>query len=288
MRNPYLVGIFWSLCACGVSALNDLSSKVSGAHLDGTNVLFFRFFFSLLFLLPFVLKNPQRFATKHFFVHGARGAIFALAMLPWCYGLIQLPLALVTTIGFTTPLFVTALSSLILKEKVGWQRVLAMVMGFIGVMISVGFSCAGMNGFVGLALLATFLFAVLDVVNKRLLVLQEGVGPMMLFSSLWATVLTAPLVVWNWHTPTCKEFGLLLLLGMGCNCILWCLLKASSSCELSALQPWRYTELLFSCGLSVLFLGQWPTLHVLAGAAIIIPATLYLSSRYELKRERTE
>ncbi len=81
----------------------------------------------------------------------------------------------------------------------------------MGIVISVGLDGAllNMNPLVGLAVLATFLFAVLDVVNKRLLVVNEGIWPMVFFSSLWTTIFTLPLVVLNWQTPTLSEMGIL-------------------------------------------------------------------------------
>ena len=285
MQNKYLWGVFWSISACLISALNDLISKLSGSHLGGIQVLFFRFFFSTLFLLPLVIKNPQKFETRHLKIHGLRGGLFALAMLPWCYGLIQLPLPLVTTISFTTPLFVTIMAQIILKESVGWRRLMATLIGFAGIVVSTGFTYKGINGVVGLALLATFLFAVLDIVNKRLLTLHEGIESMMFFSALWTTVLMLPLVIYHWQIPAWADLGLLALLGLGANGLLGCLLKASACCDLSALQPLRYTEFIFSSLLSVLVFGQWPTMDVLLGIALIVPATLYLG-HHELKLEK--
>ena len=162
---------------------------------------------------------------------------------------------------------------------------MATLIGFVGIMVSTGFAYKGVNGVVGLALLATLLFAVLDIVNKRLLTLNEGIEPMMFFSALWTTLLMLPFVIYQWQTPTWSDLGLLAILGLGANGLLGCLLKASASCDLSALQPLRYTEFIFSCLLSILVFGQWPTIEVLLGISLIIPATLYLS-HHELKLEK--
>jgi S-adenosylmethionine uptake transporter len=208
-------------------------------------------------------------------------------MLPWCYGLIALPMPLVTAISFTTPLFVTLLAQIFLKESVGCHRLAATSLGFVGIIISVGLDGAllNMNPLVGLAVLATFLFAVLDVVNKRLLVVNEGIWPMVFFSSVWTTILTLPLVVLQWQTPTLSEMAILAVLGGGGNLLLWALLKASDSCDLSALQPFRYVEFLFSCALSIVVFHQWPDTNVLVGMALLVPSTLYLT-RHELRLER--
>jgi S-adenosylmethionine uptake transporter len=287
MKTGYLRGVLWILVMCFVSASNDMICKLSGVRLSGVSVLFFRFLWSSILLLPWVMARPKQFATQHLKIHAVRGGLFAIAMLPWCYGLIALPMPLVTAISFTTPLFVTILAQIFLKESVGWHRLSATLLGFIGIIVSVGLdtSLFHMNSLVWLALVATFLFAVLDVVNKRLLVVQEGIWPMVFFSSIWTTVFTFPLVILNWQTPTISEMMILALLGGGGNLLLWALLKASDSCDLSALQPFRYVEFLFSCALSIIVFHQWPDTNVLIGMAFLVPSTLYLS-HHELRLER--
>lgn len=285
MPQSYVRGAFWSLTACFVSVLNDTLCKKSGMQLSAIHVLFFRFLFSTLTLVPFFIAHPRFFMTKNIGVHAIRGGLFALAMVPWCCGLIQLPLPLVTMIGFTTPLFVTFFARIFLKEPVGWQRILATTVGFMGIITSIGFSLQGATNMVGLALLATSLFATLDIMNKRLLVLNEGMGPMMFFSALWTTVFISPFALWQWPVLSLDLLYPLFFLGIGANLFLWCLLKASASCDLSALQPLRYSEFIFSCLMSVIVFQQWPTQEVLMGIVLIIPATLYLS-HHEIKLER--
>ena len=287
MSNRYQLGALWSLSACLISALNDLACKLSGAELSGVNVLFFRFLFTALFFIPFIVINPKKYSTKHFWTHGLRGGLFALGMVPWCCGLIALPLPMVTTISFTTPIFITLLAGIFLKERLGWQRLLATGVGFIGITISAQFHFTGaLNLMAGLAIVATFLFAILDIVNKRLLILNEGIQPLMFYSALWTTVWTFPFALYFWQKPSVKELGLLALLGLGGNCLLGCILKSLSYCEVSSLQPLRYSEFIFSSVLSVLFFQKWPTLSDITGILIIIPCTLYLV-HHEFRLDRS-
>jgi S-adenosylmethionine uptake transporter len=280
------MGVLWSLSACMISALNDLVCKLSGANLSGINVLFFRFLFSALFFVPLVLKDPKKFATRHFWTHGLRGGLFALAMVPWCCGLIQLPLPTVTTISFTTPIFITVLAGLFLKERLGWQRIVATCVGFVGIMISARFDFYNtFNSMAGLAILATLLFAILDIVNKRLLILKEGIEPLMLYSAIWTTLWTLPFALFYWKTPSIAEWALLIGLGFGGNFLLGCILKSLSYCDVSALQPLRYSEFIFSSILSILVFNKWPTLSDAMGMSLIIPCTLYLV-HHEFQLER--
>lgn len=281
----FLVGVFWIMGVCLVSAVNDVLFKKLGAHLQGINVLFFRFLGSALSLLPFILNQPKALRCIHWKTHALRGFLFALAMIPWSYGLIDLPLPLMTTISFTTPIFVTLLAAIWLKEKVGWQRLVATLLGFIGILASTGFSFTGMDPMLGVALLATFLFAVLDIVNKTLLKAQESILSMMFFSSCWTTFFVFPLSLFQWQWPALQDLGFLFALGLGANALLGCLLKASASYDLSALQPFRYTEFLISCLFSFVLFHEAPTAHVFWGMALILPSTLYLSV-YEMRKKK--
>lgn len=285
--SPYARGVSWSLLAFFISALNDTIVKLSSLNLPAINVLFFRFLFSALILLPLVLRKKETLKTKHLGVHSLRGFLFTLAMIPWCFGLISLPLPLVTVISFTTSLFVVLLAGIFLREAVGWQRWLATCGGFLGIVFSVGYAPLPPSSwsFVLLAFLATLLFATLDILNKNLLMLKESMLSMMFFSSIFTTIFLLPLVLFSWVTPSFKDLLLLLVLGLGANGFLACLLKASSAYDVSALQTLRYSELLFSSLLSILVFQTAPSWSLYIGMLFIVPSTLYLG-RHELLVEK--
>jgi S-adenosylmethionine uptake transporter len=279
--QSYFWGAFWSLSACVVSALNDsffrmVSEKLSS---NGLLSLFFRFAFSVIVLLPLLLRKKFRsqLSIRHMKVHMLRGGLFCLAMIPWCYGLIHLPLPLMTTISFTTPLFVIILAKVFLKEPIGWQRSWATALGFIGIIVSTMPTLATLNNSILVALAATGLFACLDIINKRLLVVEENKMSMMFFSSVWSAIFALPFGIFLWKTPSGMDWLIFLALGIGANGILFCILKAFEAYDISALQPLRYTEFLISCFLSFVFFQQVPSVSNLLGALFIIPATAYIA-----------
>ncbi|WP_236865154.1 DMT family transporter [Candidatus Hydrogenosomobacter endosymbioticus] len=277
LKRSYYIGAFWILVSCFMSSVNDMIGKMMGIKIGGGESLFFRFFFGAVVFLPIMLiKGRQAFATKNMSVHAMRAALFALAMIPWSYGLIDLPLPIMTAISFTTPLFVVAFAKMFLHENVGSHRMFATIVGFAGILIGSGFSANGANKFVLVALCATAMFATLDIINKRLLCAEEGLIPMMFYSTFWAAVFTAPLLFIDWKTPTIQELAYLAVLGASANLLFLCILRAFQAYEVSALQPLRYFEFVFSCALSVLVFGEWPNMLILFGVALIVPAAIYL------------
>lgn len=281
IHHPYIRGVFWSLMASAISAFNDLLSKKMGMRIGGGTTLFFRFFFSAIIFLPYVLWHPSHFKTSHHGIHAMRGGMFTIAMLPWYYGLIRLPLPLITIISFATPLFASLLSVFWLKESLNQSRKLALFVGFLGIVISTIRSRqtgGDLNLWALVAVGATFLFALLDVMNKRLLNLDEKLPSMVFYSALWTSLFSLPFALCNWATPTVEQIGHLALLGLCANIFLACLLKAAHSVkDLSSLQPLRYTEFVFSCLFSIIFFHQFPKMTSILGMVLIVPSAIYLT-----------
>jgi S-adenosylmethionine uptake transporter len=289
----YLQGIFWMMVVCAISNMNDILTKCVGFRLSGFEVAFFRFFFSTLVLLPFMLlKGKSAFVTHYPGVQLIRSLLLVLAVAPWCYGCAALPLTLATTLSFTVPFFVLPMAKMFLNEHVGWQRWFATLFGFMGILVSL--HPAG-NTFNPMALLlvgSAIMFASLDIINKKLLIEDETLLSMLFYSALGTTVLGFIPAVLTWQTPTMHELFFLALLGTGGSLILFCLLKAFAAAEVSALQPFKYFELVLSAVFGFVIFHEFPTASTVLGAAIIIPATLYLAvfeTRQQQKRvERAE
>ena len=287
MNNTYVRAVAWFVLVSVVSAFNDALVKMTGLRLGGMQVAFFRFFFSCVTLLPFMIAGgTTRFRTKHWGVHGLRSLFLFLGLVPWCCGVIALPLSLVTTLSFTTPLFVLLLSNIFLKESLGWHRILATCLGFVGILV-IAQPTLAFNNSVFLLIGSTILFASLDILNKKLLIKDETLLSMLFFSALGTTVLSFPFVLSGWVTPSWLDLMTLFFLGTGANLILYCLLKAFSYGDLSSLQPFRYVELLFSSALGFVLFGEWPTGSTLWGACFIIPATFYVAI-YEVQKRHQE
>lgn len=274
----FLQGIFWMIMVCAISNMNDVLTKCVGCRLSGFEVAFFRFFFSTLWLLPFMLAQGKgSFLTKYPGVNFIRALLLVLAVAPWCYGVAALPLTLATTLSFTVPFFVLPLAKIFLKEHVGWQRCGATLFGFLGMVISLNPSSGGFDP-MALALIASaVMFAALDIINKKLLTQDESLLSMLFYSALGTAVLGLVPALLTWETPTLQELGFLALLGGGGSLILFCLLKAFAAAEVSALQPFKYFEFVLSAIFGFLIFHEFPTTSTLLGTLIIVPSTLYLA-----------
>jgi S-adenosylmethionine uptake transporter len=125
-------------------------------------------------------------------------------------------------------------------------------------------------------LLATIVFALLDIINKKYIT-REPILSMLFFSNLFASFCMFPVAWYYWQVPTLAQLFILGILGVGSNLILYFLLKAFQLTDASSLVPFRYTELVFSILFGYLFFQEWPTFGTCLGAGIIISSTCFIA-----------
>ncbi|WP_010303140.1 DMT family transporter [Candidatus Odyssella thessalonicensis] len=265
-----LYGIFWFLLSLVVSSLNDLIMKSLGHALPALEIVFFRFLFGALSLLPAVsvLERPN------LRLHLLRGGLLFSGISLWCYGIQVVPLSVASLLGFTIPLFTLPLAYFFLKEKVTSCRWLATIGGFLGVAVIAVPSVQNFSWISLTLIAASFLFALLDVINKKV-VRKESMISMLFFSALITALLSAVPTYFVWKTPSFSQLVLLFVLGLGANLIIYCILQAFKFVEASALAPYRYFEPLLASTLGFIFFQEVPESTTIFGALLILPMTLW-------------
>lgn len=274
--RTYLMGISWFIVSLFSSALNDIIGKYAGLRLHPVEVSFFRFLFSMIALLPFIIYNGVRtLETSNPLVHIIRGVLLFLGMTAWIYGLTIVPVTTATVISFATPLFTLVLALFFLNERIIWQRWVVTVVGFCGIIITLQPNTSDFNPEVLVFVLASVSFAMLDIINKKF-VIKESMLSMLFYSALVTTLVSSPVVLSFWQTPNITELALLFILGASGSLILFFLLKAFALVDATALAPYRYTELMVSAVAAYLVFREVPEKSTIYGALIIIPSTLFI------------
>jgi drug/metabolite transporter (DMT)-like permease len=194
----------------------------------------------------------------------------------WAFSL--LPLADVHAIAAISPLMATALAVPLLREKVGWHRWSAVIIGFIGVLIIVR-PGSGVMGWAALVpLLAAFLWALLQVLIRKV-GLEDSVETTALYSATIAVFVMVLFAPFTWQAPTLEQWGLLVLTGSLGSAGLLVLFKALQLGAASALQPFSYSMVLWATVLGFLIWGHFPDAWTLTGVAIVVAGGLYAFSR---------
>ena len=193
-------------------------------------------------------------------------------------GLTYLPIAETTAIGFVAPLFITALSVPILKEKVGIHRWSAVVIGFLGVIIIVRPGTEFWHIASIMPLLGAFFFALFQIFT-RLLSTTENTYTTLFYTGIGGLGWSSLMVPFVWSPMLRIHFFVFFSVGfMGAIAHL-CMISAFDRAEASFLAPYNYTKLLWVAVLGYIIFGDIPSLEMWLGAFIIVSAGFYVFSR---------
>ena len=196
--------------------------------------------------------------------------------------IVHLPLANTAAIFQALPLAITLGAALIFGEPVGWRRWLAIIAGFIGVLIIVRPGVEGFNQFSLLALVSVIFCAVRDLATKRI---PAPIPSLFITLLTTVTVTTAGAAILvplgGWTPPSGRALGLLALAAVLLLIGYQCVIMALRSGDISAVAPFRYSALLWAMLLGYLVFGDVPDAMMVTGASIIV-----LSGLYAFYRER--
>lgn len=284
-QKGYIQGVFWALMICLVSVTNDVLMRFLGERLHPFQIVFFRFFFSMIIVIPLMIPHGiTLFKTSRPMQHTLRALLGAGALTATCFSVNLMPLSENTTIMFAEPLFVLPLAVFFLKEKVDSGRWIATIFGFVGLLFIVQ---PGTEAFQMKALFpitAAFLFALLNIQAKKM-VTKEHTLTMLFYFGVGTTLAASFALPFIWVPPTLFELFFLALLGIGANMIQVCLFRAFAATDASGLMPFRYTELLFSAAFGFLLFHELPKLWILGGGSLIIASNFYITWR-EMNKEK--
>jgi drug/metabolite transporter (DMT)-like permease len=217
--------------------------------------------------------------------HGLRAVLNLGTMITFYYALKLLPLADCFAVAYAAPLFVTALSVPLLKEKVGPRRWAAVLIGFAGVMFMLQPSGAGVNAGSLLALSSAFLYA-LTLITSRQLSSTERSHTILFYYSCVVIVVLGFFMPWQWETPTPEHWTLFIVSGVAGSFGQFFLNQAFRYAEASLIAPLDYTGMVWAILFGYWVWGDVPTWIVLAGAAVVICSTLYIVRREALLRRQ--
>jgi drug/metabolite transporter (DMT)-like permease len=200
----------------------------------------------------------------------------------------HLPLANVSAIFQSLPLAITLGAAVIFGEPVGWRRWLAIAVGFIGVLVIVRPGVEGFNQFSVLALISVAFCSVRDLATKRISTEIPALF-VTLLTALAVTIVGAILMVplGGWTPLSHHALGLLVLAAVLVLIGYQCVILALRAGDISAVAPFRYSQLIWAMLLGYLVFGDVPDAAMVIGASVIVFSGLYAFHR-ERVRDRLQ
>ena len=274
--------MFMSVCAFSVM---DLIVKWS-EHYPLGQVLFFRGFFGVI--LYFFIMPRERikdfYQTKRAGLHFLRCFSGLIALVAIFIALRSLPLATVVSISFAAPIFTTIFSIFLLSEKVGIYRWLAVIVGFVGILIITEPGITSLNIYYIFPIIFCIGLSYVAITIRKLST-SEPVWLISLFFSISITLLSLLSIPFGWVMPTIKDFLILAMIGIfGGVANLW-LSQSYKYSEVSLVTPLKYLALVFAIIFGYLIWDEVPTIKSLFGAALVIFSTLIIFRREIYKKK---
>ncbi len=227
-----------------------------------------------------------RFRAVNLKAHILRGMLLAGSTLCNIVALRTLQLAETTSIYFFGPMVITALAGPLLGEWAGWRRWLAILAGFIGVLV-ITRPGVGVFGVGHLFALGSMLSNSLYVIMTRRMAGTETPESLIFYSALAPAVILSPTLFFSITLPAdAWHWTILLLLGVFGGCGHWLLIRAYKLATATALAPYPYSQMIWMIGFGFFIFGQFPDGWTLAGAAIIVASGLYILHREHRLRVR--
>ena len=268
--------MFLSICAFSIM---DLIVKWSDNYPIG-EVLFFRGFcgvIPLLFLIP-KEKYSSFYKTKKPFLHFKRCLSGLIAIVAIFIALRKLPLATVTSISFAAPIFTTLLSIFLLSEKVGFYRWLAVLVGFIGIIIISEPGFNSMNIYYVYPIIFCLGLSYVAITIKQLSS-TEPVWLISFYFSISIMIMSFFTIPSGWVFPNLFDLALLSLLGLlGGLANLW-LTQSYKFSDVSLVTPLKYLGLIFAIFFGYIFWSEVPSVKTLIGSALVITSSVIIFRR---------
>ena len=285
-RSARLAGIGLMLLSIFMFSFGDALGKFLVATYSVGQLLWLRACAALIVLSPMIWRHRAEFVRlERPWLQLVRVTLSTLEVAAFFLATVYLPLADVVTYYLASPIFVTALSALLLRERVGWRRWSAVVIGFCGVLIALRPSSQTISWPAMIALGGSLSLAVLMLITRSL----RATPDIVLASSQFAGtfLLGALMSPVGWVAPS--PGSLVLFAAAGCISVsaLLCVNRSLKLAPASVVVPYQYSMIVWAVMFGYVVFGDVPPPATIAGAIIIIGAGIYIFLRErDLGREQ--
>ena len=267
----------------------DAIAKVLGDDMSPVQIVWGRFAFQFVFMGAAILLTLDASAlrTTQPLVHIVRGILLAVATTFFFFSLQFLPLATAIAIFFVQPMILTLLSALLLGERIGWHRRIAVTTGFIGALIiirpgSESFTLASLLPLAAATFFASYLALTRSVANvDHPLTMQfaSAVAATVVVSLVLAAGLIGNVSNFQPSVPSAYQLGLMATIGMIAAVGHLLVVIAINRAPTSLLAPFGYAEIVSATVLGYLVFNDWPDTYTWLGISVIVSSGLYVLVR---------
>ncbi len=257
------------------------------SELPPFQIAFFRNLFGFAFLLPLLIRSKfEMFRSRRIGLHAVRGVINIAAMLMFFTALSMTPLAKVTALSFTAPIFVAVLSIVVLGERFRLYRWLAIATGFLGMLIILrpGMVALDTGGLLAAGAAAVWAVAVILI---KLLSRTESSVTIVGWMGIFLCAFSLGPALWVWQPLTIDNLVWLSFIGLSGTIAQISLSQSLKETEPTAVLPFDFLKLIWTALLGVWFFSETPDIYTWIGAAVIFSSGLFIAYRERRSKLRS-
>ncbi len=288
MLNNNQFAVFLIIISIIFGTLMGTFIKLAQEELNVFTTGFLRFFFGFLIITPYILKTKfEVFSTKNLKIHILRSALNLPAMLLGFAALAMLPLEKMTAIHFIVPIIVTILAVIFLKEKIYLYRSIALVMGFLGMLIILRPGIIDISIGIYMALISSLIWSVVIILTKKVSK-DDSAITILSHQYVYMSLFSFPLVIYFWDQPSLKTIIFILCAAISGTILHIALNHAYKLVDVTMTQPYSFLGLVVSSIIGYFVFSDNPDFYTWLGASVIFCGVLLISYReLQLNKEIT-
>ena len=253
--------------------------KISLEDVNVYTAGFLRFFFGFILISPFILYYQfQNFKTPNLKIHLTRGILNIPMMLLGFSALKFIPLEQIKAITFVSPIIVVILSVIFLKEKIYLIRIVALIIGLIGVLVILRPGIVSINVGAYMVLCSCSIWSVVVIITK-FAARVDSPFTILSYQYTIVTLLSFPIALYFWQPPSLVTITYLIFAGIAGTIVHLCINTAYTLTDLSVLQPVNFSRLLIASFFGFLIFDEIPDIWTIIGGLIIFSSILIITYR---------
>ena len=280
-HSSNLIGCLWMVAGGLLFVAVTVLVRLLGSDMSAVQAAFIRYLIGVLLVLPMLWRMRSRgfrLSGGRFGRYALRGLVHGVAVMLWFFAMARIPIAEVTAIGFSTPVFTALGAILIFREQVRARRMLAILAGFVGTLIILrpGFQSIEAGSLA--QLVAALFFAASFLLAKRM-TQSESAADILVMLSIFCTLALLPGAIYFWREPTWLEVAWLAGVAVFATTGHYAITRAIAAAPLTVTQPLSFLQLVWAVAVGYWMFAEVPDRWVIVGGVIIVAAVSYLTHR---------
>ena len=301
MRSPFLLfsqqmaggpstlrGMGYMLVSTVCASVLNATVKYISAELHPFEISFFRSAFGFVAFAPLLIRHGWApFRTKRLGLHAVRGVLTSVAILTLFWGLSMTELAKVQALSFTTPLFAAVLGFALLREKVAFVRIAALLVGFAGTVVVLRPDMIEIGPGPILILISALVIGG-QMIAMKVLSRTVSSTTITLYMMVFTTILAFVAALFLWKVPTWPQLGVMVAIGFLSAFLHLCMAQAIKEADVSVVLSVNYTALIWAAIIGFVVFAEIPDIGTWIGGTIICASVVFIAIREKVAESQTQ